>query len=90
VHKCPHCGEKTITTFKKLMPGWSPRCPECGGKWRLSYFPIFFIMLMPFAVVPILLFFAFNGMGVKTPAAVAITLGCVAIFLLYAYPLVKK
>lgn len=90
MHKCPHCGERTISTFNKLMPGWKPRCPECEGRWRLSFFPILFIMVMPFLVVPIMLFMAFNGMGIKTPVSVGILLSFLAFAFLYASPLIKK
>ena len=90
MHKCPHCGEKTITTLKKLMPGWRPRCRECGGKWRLSYFPILFIMAMPSMVVPIMIFLALNGMGIRTPVVVTLALCLVSLFMVYISPLVKK
>ncbi len=90
MHKCPHCEEKTISTFKKFMPGWSPRCSECGGKWRLSFIPILYIMVMPFLVVPMMIIMAVNGMGIRTPATIGITLIFFGFVLLYANPVVKK
>lgn len=90
MHKCPHCKEKTISTLKKLMPGWRPRCPECGGKWRLSFFLALYFMSMPFAIMPIIFYMASSGMGLIAPASVAVALSFIGIVLLYLFPLVKK
>lgn len=90
MHSCPHCGLKTISTFQKLMPGWNPRCKECGGRWRLSYFVVFFIFLMPFFVVPIMLLMASSGMGIRMPAVISSVLIFLAVAFLYWIPLVRK
>lgn len=46
MHKCPHCGEKTITTSKKFAPGWNPKCIKCNGKWGASNWTVIILMLL--------------------------------------------
>ena len=90
MHKCPHCGEKVISTFKKLMPGWGPRCPECGGKWRNSYFVALLILAMPFLGGALMMALAIGGVAMISPFLSLLIVAFVIMFLLYAMPLVKK
>lgn len=93
MHKCPHCGKWTISTLRKLMPGWSPRCNNCTGKWRTSYFPVLFFMVGPFALVPTMLFLATTG-AVRPTLGLLFLLAsafmAMSLFLFYAMPTVKK
>jgi len=93
MHKCPHCKQRTISTFKKLMPGWRPRCTECGGRWRTNYLAVMFFMAGQFSAVPLMLFLIFGGYmrpGLGPLYLITTVIIIVSGYLFYALPVVKK
>ena len=88
--KCPHCGERTVSPFKKLFlgPMFENRCDSCEKHWGISRLSV------PAVAVVVGCYFAFltfaHPSRLLAQAGGVVALLCAGAVLVFLVPVVRK